>query len=95
MKMEKGASYFDTNSIQLHVDLCPYKSGKGPAQQPRRRLSQYLFWWRVGGVAKHLARHINYSLYLCKYLCKFIEYIDNIDNITYRYCNNYGYFHLY
>ena len=34
-------------------------------------------------MAKHLARHINYSLYLCKYLCKFIEYIDNIDDITY------------
>ena len=36
-------------------------------------------------MAKHLARHINYALYLCKYLGKFIEYIDNIDidDITY------------
>ena len=66
------------NSMYICVHINPEK-----AQQPRRRLSQYLFWWRVGGVAKHLARHINYSLYLCKYLCKFIEYIDNIDDITY------------
>ena len=72
------------NSMKICVHINPEK-----AQQPRRRLSQYLFWWRVGGVAKHLARHINYALCLCKYLGKFIEYIDNIDidDITYLNCH--------